>query len=517
MGLTFNNGRNAAAMTSTSSLNVGIGTSSPNYKLQVAPSAVYGNGEDGNISINALPSSGTVTSPTTVGGIVFGDTNVTNGYLGRLAVIQDNPSSSTASHMRFYTNSGGGNGSTTEKVRITSAGNVGIGTTTVNNLLSVRGNADFGATGYAYAGQSQYGGLTFPRGQIMFSNTNTQNQLYIATNAYSNSSGVFAYRNSGQTATSIGLDNGIIYFLTAPSGTADAAISWINSLTITNAGNVGIGTTSPAANLDIQASRVANLTLLKLGTTNASTANGDQVNIDFYSYANNYLNGRISRVIEDYSTYSGALTFATGNSGSVTERMRITGSGFVYVGASSMANGQKFGITGSGVWDGGTLALQNTGTGGKTYTIFSTNDSFSQGSGNLLFYNTTNPTNCLIIYANGNYAFAGSNVSDRRLKQDITDLNFGLDEIMKLSPKSYHLKSENNLNGENLVTLKKNYGFIAQEMQDVLPEIVTGKETETEYLGLDYNSILAVAVKAIQEQNKSIQELEARIKTLENK
>jgi hypothetical protein len=109
-------------------------------------------------------------------------------------------------------------------------------------------------------------------------------------------------------------------------------------LTINSSGQVGIGTTNPAANLDIQAGRVANLTLLKIGTNNASTANGDQVNIDFYSYANNYLNGRISRVIEDYTTYAGALAFATGNSGSVTERLRITSNGTIGFSGSASPN-----------------------------------------------------------------------------------------------------------------------------------------------------------------------------------
>ena len=80
---------------------------------------------------------------------------------------------------------------------------------------------------------------------------------------------------------------------------------------------------------------------------------------------------------------------------------------------------------------------------------------------------------------------------------------------MQLSPKSYYLKSKDNLQKEKQTTLKKQYGFIAQEVQQILPDIITGEETETDYLGLDYNSVLAIAVKAIQE-------LEARIKQLEN-
>ena len=140
------------------------------------------------------------------------------------------------SNLTFWTTQN--NGNQAERMRITSGGSIGMGTNSPNNLLSVRGNADFGATGIAYAGMSQYGALTFPRGQIMWSNTNSQNQLYIVGNAFSNNNGVFAYRNSGQPATAIGLDNGGIAFLTAGNGTADAAISWTSAMGINNSGIV---------------------------------------------------------------------------------------------------------------------------------------------------------------------------------------------------------------------------------------------------------------------------------------
>ena len=180
-------------------------------------------------------------------------------------------------------------------------------------------------------------------------------------------------------------------------------------------------------------------------------------------------------------------------------RFQVNSNGTTYVGGTSMSNGQTFGVIGSGVWDGAAIGLQNTGTGGITYTIFSTNNSFGQGGGALLFYNVPDGRNNLILYSNGNYDFAGSDVSDRRLKQDIEDINYGLNEIMQLSPKSYHLKSEDNLQGEHQTTLRKRYGFVAQEVQPILPDTITGQETETEYLGLDYNGVLAVTVKALQE------------------
>ena len=218
---------------------------------------------------------------------------------------------------------------------------------------------------------------------------------------------------------------------------------------------------------------------------------------------------RTAGAYREYEMLAEYLLFSAGTSPS--ERMRIASDGSVIIGATSMPNGQKVGIVGSGVWDGAALGLQNTGTGGTTYTIFSTNSSFSQGAGNFLLYNASGGVNNLIVYANGNYAFAGSNVSDRRLKQDIENINFGLNEIMQLSPKSYNLKSSNNLSGENQTTLKKRYGFIAQEVQTILPYTITGTETETEYLGLDYNGVLTVAVKAIQELKAEIDKLQSLI------
>jgi hypothetical protein len=60
------------------------------------------------------------------------------------------------------------------------------------------------------------------------------------------------------------------------------------------------------------------------------------------------------------------------------------------------------------------------------------------------------------------------------------------------------------------------YGFIAQEVQEILPDLINGIETEDTYLGLDYNGVLAVAVKAIQELSTKNTTLEARLAALES-
>jgi hypothetical protein len=415
-----------------------------------------------------------------------------------------------------------GAGGTNGYMRISSSGTVGINTTTPNNLLSIRGNADFGATGNSYVGPSQYGGIVFPRAHILFSNTNPQNQFYFSTNAYTNPDGVFAYKNTAQPATAIGLDNGGMAFLTAGNGTANAVISWISALGITNSGNVLLGDTSDASGAPTfyvknKAGAVANIAGWNFGgTTTAENGNNNLLSSGCYYNGSSLVATQTSAT--NYQQFNGQhvwysnIGLTAGNTFSNLERMRINSAGGVRIGNPTAFNDDiRFNVYGTGVWDGANIGLQNGGAGGKDWIIFSTNNAFGQGGGNLLFYNNSGPTpNGLVIYANGNYDFGGSDVSDIRLKQDIENINFGLTEIMQLSPKSYHLKSKNNLNGENELSLRKRYGFIAQEVQPILPDTITGGATEDEYLGLDYNGVLAVAVKAIQE-------LKAEIEILKNK
>lgn len=65
---------------------------------------------------------------------------------------------------------------------------------------------------------------------------------------------------------------------------------------------------------------------------------------------------------------------------------------------------------------------------------------------------------------------------------------------MKLHPVTYKLKGINN----------QDIGFIAQEVKEIIPEIVYGKEGE---LTLSYGQIAPVLVKAVQEQQAMIEKL----------
>jgi hypothetical protein len=108
------------------------------------------------------------------------------------------------------------------------------------------------------------------------------------------------------------------------------------------------------------------------------------------------------------------------------------------------------------------------------------------------------------LYVGGRVSSAGYTTrSDYNLKDEIKGINYGLNEIMQIMPVSYTYKS----NGEHQL------GFIAQDIGVIIPESVHFDE----YMGVDYQSIIPILTKAIQEQQALIKALEQRIINLENK
>ncbi len=88
--------------------------------------------------------------------------------------------------------------------------------------------------------------------------------------------------------------------------------------------------------------------------------------------------------------------------------------------------------------------------------------------------------------------------SDVRLKEEIQSIADGLEAVKKLRPVSYHRK-QNPLSN-------KEVGLVAQEVEKVLPELVT--EDADGYKYINYVGIIPVLIKAIQEQEERIRQLE---------
>jgi hypothetical protein len=108
------------------------------------------------------------------------------------------------------------------------------------------------------------------------------------------------------------------------------------------------------------------------------------------------------------------------------------------------------------------------------------------------------------VYVGGNVsASAYTTRSDYNLKDDIFELKYGLNDILQLKPVEYTYKS----NGS------KQLGFIAQDIGTILPEVVSFEES----MSVNYQAIIPILTKAIQEQQALIKALEQRIINLENK
>jgi hypothetical protein len=123
----------------------------------------------------------------------------------------------------------------------------------------------------------------------------------------------------------------------------------------------------------------------------------------------------------------------------------------------------------------------------------------SDAAGTLSFRNDASPTSNVGTFAtNGSYT-----ASDLRLKRDIKDSTYGLSEVLKMNAKTYHYKSDSK-------DAKKSIGFIAQDINDISPELVF-YDDEVDQYSLNYAAINVITVKAIQEQQDIIDTQKAEL------
>ena len=195
-------------------------------------------------------------------------------------------------------------------------------------------------------------------------------------------------------------------------------------------------------------------------------------------------------------TTKGAIPLLFGTN--ETERARITSGGDLVVNSSvnaaTLNNNAKLSVWNtSGSGDAKGLATGYGTTNGQFRLIYlnSAADALNFDNGN----------NNATLTSGGTW----TNASDARLKKSIVDIKYGLDAVVKSKPRSF----------ERVDVYGEYIGFIAQELLDVVPEVVYGSE-EQKY-SVDYGSLVAVAFKAIQEQQAMIKSLEAKVAALESK
>lgn len=159
--------------------------------------------------------------------------------------------------------------------------------------------------------------------------------------------------------------------------------------------------------------------------------------------------------------------------------------------------------------------LQNAGVN-KRITVFSGSSAVSSSTGLILDANNNlglgvdESSDLPLTYklaVSGSIKATGTVVqgSDIRLKEDIRPIDNALSRIENIDGVYFTYKD----------TGDKSIGVIAQDIQKILPEVVS--EDNKGYLGVNYSGIVPVLIEAVREQNSIIKDLEDRISDLENK
>ena len=192
-----------------------------------------------------------------------------------------------------------------------------------------------------------------------------------------------------------------------------------------------------------------------------------------------------------------------------TERMRINSAGQALFGATSLlgSRNSQVGININGKDDA--LFIQNYGSGiGYGVTM---RPSSSSGGGNGDCFNFTNTSFTTVgTIATSSSATAYNTSSDYRLKENISPMTGALATVAQLKPVTYKWKADG----------KDGQGFIAHELQVVVPDCVSGEKDAVDAdgkikpQGIDTSFLVATLTAAIQEQQALITQLQADVAAL---
>jgi hypothetical protein len=302
-----------------------------------------------------------------------------------------------------------------------------------------------------------------------------------------------AYTTNGDTNTGI-------YFPAAD--TIAFTEGGAEAMRINSSGNVGIGTSSPLTALNVNGTGGE---LLRISVT----SNAGVIQEPALGFATGVTNthpaAKISALEFDASDSRASLLFYTrGSNADVapTERMRIASSGNVGIGTTTAS--AKFNVVSSG-------DVAYFETSGSTATC-----SYFKVPGTTAYYalfQNSSGTNIGSIRTTDGTTVQYNTSSDYRLKDNVVPMTGALARVASLKPCTYTWKS----------TGQASQGFIAHELQAVVPECVSGEKDAVDadgkpiHQGVDTSFLVATLTAAIQEQQALITSLTARIAALEAK
>lgn len=230
--------------------------------------------------------------------------------------------------------------------------------------------------------------------------------------------------------------------------------------------------------------------------TGTAPNSGDEITqLNFYNTSSSINLARITGIRQAGGTNYGALTFSTTNSGTISERMRITSAGDVCVGTDTgrpdSASDPGVAIAPAGkfyIYSTSDFGVYNTNTTGKKiyFRISNTEKGSIQFNTNSVAYNTT---------------------SDYRLKENVVEMTGALDRVSQLKPSRFNFIGDVNVIVD---------GFLAHEVQEIVPEAISGEKDAVDedgnpdYQGIDQSKLVPLLVGAIQELKAEIELLKSK-------
>jgi hypothetical protein len=227
-----------------------------------------------------------------------------------------------------------------------------------------------------------------------------------------------------------------------------------------------------------------------LNTGGTDTGNGSLTLSAGYNVSNSF-----------QGPYDGSIVFRTSHSSTVgsapnttdvgIQRMVIALDGTVVVGKGN--DPVVSGAPNSG--EGKFIATTSITAGGSDLAGNNSN-------GTIYVRNNSNTANITLTGSTGDVtAIQFTTSSSKRFKTKIKKLNKGIDAIKDLNPVSFVRKDNRD---------KKEIGFIAEEMNDILPEVVK-KDANNDPEGIDYSKLTVLLVSAVKELSAKINELELKL------
>ena len=463
--------------------NVGIGATSPAYKLDVRGTGYFSTasgtnqltlGDSTNGTISALATSNSnlifyangssesmrltstglgigTSSPTQklhVQGYIYANSGYTllSQASGGGSVYEASNNTginfgTTANTLQFITNA-------TTRATIDSSGNLGLGVTP-SAWDSVFKNIQMGGNGYSGSFYSQ-------------ANGDISNGIVL--NAYYNAG--WKYTASSKAVTRYEQNNGLHSWSYASSGTAGNAITFTQAMTLDASGNLSIGSTSNASRLDVTGADNTGGTLAsRVYSANRTAFLGFGFNT---ISANSNASGLFLEALG-----ANVMTFSTNGS----ERARIDSSGNLLVGTTTNTLG------------GGSRVIAQISNAFYTYTSNQT------GSSTKYHFQFADTGTAVGTITSSGSTTAYNTSSDYRLKNTIAPMTGALAKVALLKPCTYKWNADGS-DGE---------GFIAHELAEVVPQCVTGEkdavdeEGNPKYQGIDTSFLVATLTAAIQE------------------